>query len=69
MNDALDFEPLIRQLEAELETDFPGWLIAREASGRWSAKLPEWGELYGDSAPQLRERLRLYARGAAHEHR
>ena len=33
---------LIRRLEAELERDFPGWLIAREDSGRWSASTAIW---------------------------
>jgi hypothetical protein len=69
MSDHVDLGALIRRLEAELEADFPGWLITHEASGRWSAKLPGWGQLHGDSAPQLRERLRLYARGAALENR
>lgn len=69
MSEQIDLGPLIRRLESELEADFPGWLITREASGRWSAQLPGWGELYGDSAPQLRERLRQYAQGTAHETR
>jgi hypothetical protein len=42
MTDHLDFGSLIRRLEHQLETEFPGWPITREASGRWSATLPPW---------------------------
>jgi hypothetical protein len=58
MSEQIDLGPLIRRLQSELEADFPGWLISREAAGRWSAQLPRQGGLYGDNAPQLRERLR-----------
>ncbi|NKZ03441.1 hypothetical protein [Actinomadura latina] len=48
---------LIKRLENSLQADFPGWLIARECSGRWVAKRPGWGALYGQSASELRNRL------------
>ncbi len=41
MTDHFDFGPLVRRLENELEADFPGWLIGREASGRWTATKPD----------------------------
>ena len=57
MTGHLDFEPLIKWLKNELERDFPGWLITRDASGRWTASKPDWGTLHGESAPELRDRL------------
>jgi hypothetical protein len=61
--EAIDLGPLVSRLETELEEEFPGWLIAREESGRWSARLPEWGVLYGQDIAELRGRLRAYAEG------
>ncbi|GAA1899646.1 hypothetical protein [Actinomadura bangladeshensis] len=48
---------LIKRLVDGMEADFPGWLIARECSGRWVAKRSGWGALYGQSASELRIRL------------
>jgi hypothetical protein len=69
VTDHVDLGPLVERLEADLEREFPGWLIAREASGLWSARLPGWGVLYGQSAPELRNRLRLHAPGVVHDDR
>lgn len=59
----IDLSALVARLENEIEAEFPGWLISRESSGRWTAVRPDWGLLYGDSAPELRARLRRYASG------
>lgn len=57
---------LIERLRDRLEADYPGWVIARERSGRWVATRPEWGALYGQSAVELRNRLdRFTTRGDA----
>jgi hypothetical protein len=63
LEENFDTSPLIKQLEYDLETEFPGWLIARETSGRWAAVHPHWGALYGQSSTELRDRLRRYADG------
>jgi hypothetical protein len=63
VSDAPDLGPLVSGLKDQLETDFPGWLILREPSGRWSATLPRWGTLYAENAPELRERLCQHAQG------
>lgn len=67
MSEAFDVGPLIRRLEADLEAEFPGWRIVREVTGRWSAVLAGWGVLYGQSAAELRDRLRQHTRGATDE--
>lgn len=61
MTDHLDLGPLVKRLENELESDFPGWLITREASGQWTASKPDWGTVHGQSAPELRDRLTQHA--------
>lgn len=59
--------PLADRLGEQLAAEFPGWLITREPSGRWAASLPRWGRLYGQSAAELRERLRQHTKGTTHE--
>ncbi|MBD2895760.1 hypothetical protein amrb99_46990 [Actinomadura sp. RB99] len=61
----IDLSGLVASMEYELETEFPRWLISRETSGRWVAVRPNWGSLYADNAPELRERLRKYDADAA----
>jgi hypothetical protein len=56
----MDVSPLVKRLREQLEAEFPGWLVNREDSGRWRAVRPGWGALYGQSAPELRERLRRW---------
>ncbi|GAA3214702.1 hypothetical protein [Actinocorallia longicatena] len=51
-----------QRLEQELEEEFPGWLIAQEASGRRTATRTGWGSLYGQTAGELRRRLRTHGR-------
>jgi len=41
---------------------FPGWLIFRDGSGRWSA-VHKPASLHGGSAVELWERLSAYKRG------
>ena len=52
--------PLFTRIENRLEEEFPGWLVTRDESGRWSAIRLTWGALYGQSATELRERLLKY---------
>ncbi|TDC57918.1 hypothetical protein E1281_03145 [Actinomadura sp. KC345] len=56
---------LIKRLQDGLQADFPGWLIARERSGRWVATRSEWGALYGQSAAELRNRLDRVTKGGS----
>ncbi|GAA2134664.1 hypothetical protein [Actinomadura napierensis] len=60
----IDLSGLIESMEYQLETEFPRWLISRESSGRWVAVRPNWGALYAEDAPELRERLRKYDQDA-----
>lgn len=53
------------RLLGELIDEFPQWEIERENSGRYRAELAGWGVLYGDSAAELRERLRYWRRSRA----
>ncbi|MFF5261793.1 hypothetical protein ACFY4C_22880 [Actinomadura viridis] len=52
---------LTRRQVGVLAAEFPDWLISREGSGRWTAIKPRWGALYGQSAIELRDRLRRYS--------
>lgn len=56
---------LVTRLESELEEEFPGWLITRESSGRWTATRTDWGSLYGKTAADLRARMRRHIGEAA----
>lgn len=58
----IDTSALIKRLQDDLKADFPGWLIARDRSGRWVATRSEWGALYGQSATELRNRLDRFTR-------
>jgi hypothetical protein len=49
--------PIFTRMEDDLEAEFPGWVVTREDSGRWSAVRPSWGALYGQSVTELRDRL------------
>jgi hypothetical protein len=57
---SLDVSPLIRRMREQFEAEFPGWRISRDSSGRWCAVRTNWGALYGQSAPELRDRLRRW---------
>jgi hypothetical protein len=58
---ALDTSRLIARLINDLNHEFPGWIISRDRSGRWSAARPNWGVLHGQCSAELRERLRQYS--------
>ncbi|MFV2177955.1 hypothetical protein ACFHW2_40055 [Actinomadura sp. LOL_016] len=57
----IDLSGLVGRMERDLEEEFPGWLIARESTGRWAATRPDWGALFAQTGPELRERLRRYS--------
>lgn len=59
--DLLSTSALITRLIKELQAEFPGWAISREDSGRWVAIRSRWGALYGQSASELRDRLRQHS--------
>jgi hypothetical protein len=52
---------LITRLINDLSSEFPGWVISREDSGRWAAIRTNWGAVYGQSSNELRDRLRQYS--------
>ncbi|OLT14164.1 hypothetical protein BJF79_03100 [Actinomadura sp. CNU-125] len=58
----IDLSGLVGSMERDLEAEFPGWLIARESTGRWAATRPDWGALFAQTGPELRERLRRFNR-------
>ncbi|GAA2456960.1 hypothetical protein GCM10010191_90650 [Actinomadura vinacea] len=58
MSDAeIDLSLLVKAMEGALESEFPGWLITRESSGRWTATRPDWGQLYAKNSIGLRAKL------------
>ena len=59
----IDLSGLIASMENAIESQFPGWLISREHSGRWTAVRPQWGKLHADNAPELLQRLWKHADG------
>lgn len=64
--DARMAEAVTPRVREALQWDFPHWVIALERSGWWVADRALWGTVYGESAAQLRKRLRAVtaARGA-----